>query len=139
MFKYYIQRTIRFLTHDQARLVELLSAFNLIAWAWVLLQQPEILSRDSYQTFQSIPSTAWVTVFAGAAFLQLVGAFGTHRMIGEVRFVAMALAAGCWATITVNFVVASVSTTAPANYGLLTIATAIAGGFLGWKATSTHS
>uniref|UniRef100_UPI004048C4CE hypothetical protein n=1 Tax=Yoonia sp. TaxID=2212373 RepID=UPI004048C4CE len=127
------KRFYGFVLYDHVRPVELFSALNLLAWSKVLITDPLVLARDSYQTFQSLPATVWAAIFSAAALLQMTGIFLRHAHTNEVRFIGMALAAGCWAAITVNFVASDVSTTAPANYALLTLMTAISGGFLGWK------
>ena len=76
MTRIHPSRLLGFLLYDRVRLIELLSAFNLLAWAMALASQPSLLSRDSYVTFQSLPAQVWVIIFCTAAALQLLGIFG---------------------------------------------------------------
>ena len=139
MHRFHPARLFSFLLHDEVRLVEVFSALNLLAWAWAIYSQPLLLDRDSYQTFQNLSAGTWTLIFAVAGAVQIIGMIAWHRRAPELRFVAMALAVGCWATITANFMAGSISTTATANYELLTFVTAISGGFLGWKTSSSAS
>lgn len=132
----YLRQAFCFLLHDQVRMIELFSALNLLAWAAMFASQSQVLPQ---QTFQSLPASTWFTIFVCAAVLQLSGLANWYRKVGEVRFIAMSFATGCWAAITVSFLVDAMSMAVSVNYALLTIATAIAGGFLGWKTSSTRS
>lgn len=132
-------RILQFLFHDQARLVEMVSALNLVAWAHVIHRAPELLDRTSYAMFQSLPPAAWVAIFGLAGAAQLWGMVARHRFAAEHRFLAMAQAAGCWTLIAVNFTLNTTASTAVASYALLALATALAGGFLGWKTSSPPS
>lgn len=128
-----------YLFRDEVRLFELFSALNLLAWAELFAQTPGILQRDSYQGFGSLPAHVWVYGFAGIAMAQLASTVLRHRFAIELRFGAMAFAAGAWTVVAVNFWISGVSTTANFNYSLLVCACAISGAFLAWKSTSYQS
>jgi hypothetical protein len=130
-------RLFDFLLYDEARLIEIVSACNLAAWAWAVWYSPSLLQRDSYIAFQSMPHVGWIVIFGVVAALQWFSMLSRHPHRREFRFVAMALAAGCWTAIAANFITNGLSTTANMNYLLLALATAIAGGFLGWKTSSS--
>lgn len=128
-----------YLFSDPLRLIEIFSAWNLLAWAFVFWTTPDLLTRDSYATFQSLGAPLWIAIFLLAGLLQATAMILRHRFVNEQRFIAMALAAGCWAAVTVNFWSTGVLTTAGANYFGLTVVTALVGGFLGWKTSTTPS
>jgi hypothetical protein len=136
---FYPARLVGFLFSDPTRLIDIFSAWNLLAWAAVFWTNPDLLERDSYATFQSLGAVPWAITFLIVGIMQASALFGWHRHIAEQRFIAMALATGCWAAVTVNFMSTGVLTTAGANYIGLTFVTALVGGFLGWKTSTTPS
>lgn len=126
----------RFVFHDEVRVFELFSAFNLLAWAKVLLVEPKLFERDSYTTFASMSQTGWMLVFCLIALIQLAGTTTKWRHVHEVRFIGFALASGAWTSVSISFLYSSVSTTAELNYLLLAFGCMISGAFIGWKKNS---
>jgi len=124
---------------DEVRLLELFSALNLLAWCKVLLTTPELLEVGAYRGFSGTEAIVWAYAF-GAIGLAQLGAMLVRRFYPlELRFVALAFAAGAWTIIAWNFRVGDTITTANLNYSLLAGACAISGAFLAWKTSSFQS
>lgn len=120
------------LFRDQARLVEVFSALNLLAWAHLLWSRPELVGRDSYAAFQGLGSTVWAFLLFSIAAVQLAPIVWQFRHAANLRFVAMAAASGAWFMIAANFISTGVSTTAGANYLLLSLVCMVSGVWLAW-------
>ncbi|KPU84427.1 hypothetical protein JI58_03915 [Marinosulfonomonas sp. PRT-SC04] len=130
---------LRFLFFDEVRLLELFSALNLIAWAKVLFGQPDLFQNPAYQGFHNLDALVWAYLFGATALLQIGAMLIRCWYSLEIRFVAMAFAAGAWAVIALNFWQSALSTTAELNYAILAVACGLSGAFLGWKTTSYQS
>lgn len=122
-----------FLFRDPVRLVELFSAFNLLAWSYVIGTVDGILERDSYVAFSTLSASTWAMIFFAAATFQLLATFISYETRSLLRFVAMAISSGCWAVVTVSFYAAGVGTTANINYLLITLSCMASGGYLAWR------
>lgn len=122
---------------DQARPVEWLSLISLFGWVWQILKNPQLLERDSYVSFSSLPPQAWAVLMALIALVQLLVMFKVNgRFAHELRFAAMTLTASIWTVIAVNFWGSGISTTANITYSALAFVTALTGIYLGWKTQS---
>ncbi len=131
-------RVAAFVFHDEVRLFEIFSMLNLFAWAKVLLVQPDLLQHGAYRGFDAVSAILWAYFFGSVATLHLIAMLNHRRHRMELRFVAMALAAGSWTVIAWNFWAASLSTTANLNYTILALACAVSGAYLAWKSTSSQ-
>tara|TARA_R110000796_G_scaffold45616_14_gene110318 strand:- start:9494 stop:9913 length:420 start_codon:yes stop_codon:yes gene_type:complete len=127
----------RFLFWDPVRLIELFSGFNLMAWASLFWRQPELLARDTYAAFQGLGALPWAALLLTVALSQLAPVFFRFRHAANLRFVAMAAASGAWLVIASNFISTGVSTTAGANYLLLSCACMVSGAWLGWMSRNS--
>ncbi|KPN64270.1 hypothetical protein SAMN04488527_101273 [Aliiroseovarius crassostreae] len=133
-----LRRLAAFVFYDEVRLFEIFSMLNLFAWAKVLLLQPELLHNEAYRGFDAVAAVLWAYFFGGVAMLQIIAMLNRRRYRMELRFVAMALAAGSWSVIAWNFWATSLSTTANLNYTILALACAVSGSYLAWKSTSSQ-
>lgn len=129
----------QFLLFDEVRLLELYSALNLLAWAQLMLAIPDAFHSGAYSGFDSMSPGQWAALFSAVAGIQVFATLRMSYWFYELRLLGMALAAGAWTVVAVNFWRAEFATTANWNYTLLALACAISGGFLGWKNTSYHS
>ncbi len=137
MFVNFFRRVGDFLFADPVRLIELFSALNLMGWAWLLAFEPSLLARDSYAGFASLGGPAWAALLASIAISQFAPMIRRFRHAANLRFMAMAAAAGAWLVIASNFLLSGVSTTAEANYLLLSLICMVSGAYLGWTSRST--
>jgi len=123
---------------DNVRLLEIMSALNLIQWARILLTEPHLLERDNYAGFQNLGAAPWAVLLLTVSALQIVPMLMEFRHAATVRFAAMCFAGGAWLVIALNFIGSGTSTTAEYNYLLLSTLCLISGAYLGWKSSSTH-
>lgn len=133
----FVARVQRFLFWDAVRPVELFSAFNFLAWAHVLMEQPELLLRDSYAGFYHLGAQAWSILLLCIALGQFVPAAVAFKHAATLRFIAMSCASGAWFMIAISFISSDVSTTAEANYLLLSFICMASGAWLGWTSRSS--
>lgn len=130
-----LRRTSGFLFADPVRLIELFSALNLLSWAQLLARQPELLMRDSYSGFSHFGALTWAALVALIAGAQIIPVLFRLRHGQTMRFLAMCCAAGVWLVIALSFMSAEVSTTATANYQLLSLICMASGVYLGWNSS----
>lgn len=131
--------TLRFVFHDEVRLLEIFSALNLLAWADLLNFSPEVLTLEAYRGFDGVNASVWAGLFACVGAWQIgcmIPAFGARRVH---RFIGLAFAAGAWAVITLNFWKGGVATTANFNYFILALGCAVSGAWLAWTTNSYNS
>lgn len=130
------RRSGNFLFADPVRLIELFSALNLLAWARLLWSSPSVLSRDTYAAFLSLGIGTWISLLVTIAVCQIVPMVWRFRHAANLRFLAMSAASGAWLVIASNFISSDVSTTAEANYLLLSLICMASGAWLGWTSRS---
>ena len=117
---------------DPARPVEWISLLALAGWAQFLTEAPEVLLRDSYTAFDALPARGWALLMAVVVIVQLAAMLPVTRGRATLRFVAMALAAGLWSVITINFWNGQAITTGARTYTAIALMTAFTGVYLGW-------
>lgn len=125
-------RPLDHLFADHVRLVELFSALNLAAWAWLLLWHPDVLERDTYVSFRPMGAVIWAAILAAVSLFQLIAILLSRRLRVLLRILAMSAAAGVWFVIGLGFVTSGIVTTADANYLLLSLICMLSGLYLGW-------
>lgn len=135
----FARRLMRFTFHDEVRLLELFSAANLIAWSKVLLTAPELAQHGVYKGFGPSEAVLYAYCFGLISLFQFGAVLARRWRPSELRFAAMAFAAGAWTVIAWNFWQTGLSTPANLNYTFLALTCAVSGAYLGWKTTSYQS
>ena len=97
-----LTKFFRFLLFDEVRLLEVFSALNLLAWFEVLLTAPELLHDGAYRGFSNVEAVVWAYCFGTIALGQIVAMIVWRWHPLDLRFAAMAFAAGAWTVIAWN-------------------------------------
>lgn len=125
---------------DPARPVEMLSLIGMLGWCWFLFFHPEAFERPGYVTFNILGAHGWAIIMVMVAGAQVAALFKpTGHFWHEIRFAAMAAAAGVWSAVAVHFWANESISTADTTYTAIAIVTALTGIYLGWKSTSYSS
>lgn len=122
--------------HDQARLIEWLSAgwlFNFCLTFWL---QPEIVQRDSYVSFAQLGAPFWAGLTTVLLLAQLLAVFSRGPLAQPIRFAAMLGSFAFWCAVAVAFSTSGAATTANLAYTFFAISTFFATGYLLWKSTA---
>lgn len=123
---------------DPARPVEWISLLALAGWAQFLFETPQVLLRDSYTAFRALPAWAWAAIMASVVIVQLAAMLPVTRGREWLRFLAMALAAGLWTIVAINFWLGDAITTGARTYSALALMTSLTGVWLGWTRSSPN-
>ncbi|WP_182085208.1 hypothetical protein [Aureimonas sp. ME7] len=132
-------KAFAFLFSDPVRPLEVFSAAALASWAIFLLNVPEALLRDTFSAFDALPAIWWSVLMAAIVLVQIWAMLPDVRASGFLRFVAMALAAGTWTIVALNFWRAATLSTGAGVYSMLALVTTLAGIWLGWVSRNTSA
>ncbi len=123
---------------DAARPVEWISLLALAGWAQFLIEAPQVLLRDSYTAFRVLPAWLWALVMGLVVAVQLAAMLPVTKGREWLRFVAMALAAGLWTVIAINFWNGVAITTGTRTYSAIALIASLTGVWLGWTRSSPN-
>lgn len=125
-------RLVDFIFKDRLRILELISAFNLLQWAKLLYWSPELVKRDTYIGFSHLGAGFWSTIMLIAALFHLVPMFVRTAHDLRLRMMAFLLSGGVWLTTAANFIQSGINTTADWNYISLSFFCLLSGVYLAW-------
>lgn len=127
-----IPRIEAFFFPDRVRVIELLSAFSLIAWAMLFAAHPDVLDRSINTSFRALGANTWVAITGMVGLGQVAAVLFALSVRPHARIVVMALASGVWFAIGSGVASSGEPDIAPAISFLLSLLCALSGGYLGW-------